>query len=60
MASIPYTYVADMQLTLHVGPPTIVPGALFDFIACLWTPFPLAGPPYLASMGGDALSPAET
>jgi len=34
------TYVADMQLGLHLGPLTIGAGAVSGSVACLWVPFP--------------------
>ena len=36
----PCTYVADMQLCLHVGPPTTGSQAVPKAVACLWIPFP--------------------
>ena len=34
------TYVADMQLSLHVGPSTTGAGAVCESAACLWNLFP--------------------
>jgi hypothetical protein len=33
------TYLADVQLGLHVGPPTTGTGAVPKAVACLWNPF---------------------
>jgi hypothetical protein len=35
----PQTYVADVQLGLHVGPPTTRAGAVPKAGVCLWNPF---------------------
>ena len=34
----PYTFVADVQLGLHMGPLTIGAGAVSDSVACDWIP----------------------
>ena len=60
MTQAPYTFVADVQLDLHVIPLTIRAMAVFDSAPCLWSPFPLAGLLCLASVGDDALNPAVT
>lgn len=39
----PATYVADVQLGLHSGPPTTGAGAGPDSVACLWNLFPWLG-----------------
>ena len=36
---VPYTFVADVQFGLHVGPLTIGVGAVSDFVACRWLHF---------------------
>ena len=54
-----HTYVADVQLGLHVGPKQLDQGPsqrLFLYIGYVL----LAGLPCLASVGGDAPSPKET
>ena len=56
----PSTYVADVQLSLHVGPPTTGAWAVFNAVACLWNTFPLTGLPGLASVREDWPNPAET
>ena len=59
---VSYTYVANVQLGLHVGSPTIGVVAIsgLNSVACIWKLFPLAGLPCLASVGEDALIPDET
>ena len=57
---LPHTYVADVQLSLHVGPPTTGAWAVFNAVACLWNTFPLTGLPGLASVREDVPSSAET
>jgi hypothetical protein len=48
----PHTYVADVQLSLHAGPPTTGAGAYPDF--CMPAdPISLTEPLCLASVGGD-------
>ena len=55
----PYTFVADVQLGLHVASLTTGAGAVFE--CCLpLDPFPLAGLPCLASVGEHAFGPAAT
>lgn len=36
----PGTYVADVQLSLHVGPPATGAGAVLKAVACLQNPSP--------------------
>jgi hypothetical protein len=55
----PYTFVADVQLGLHVASLTTGAGAVFECCLTLDS-FPLAGLPCLASVGEDALSPDVT
>ena len=53
------THVVDVQLGLHVGPPTAGAGAVPKSVACLW--IPTSNPvPCLASVREDSPSPAET
>ena len=40
---LPYTYVPEVQLGLHVGLPTIGAGAIPDSVACLWILFSSLG-----------------
>lgn len=49
----PSTYVANVQLSLHVSPPTTGAGAVPKVVACLWNPFPI-GLTCLVSDGEDA------
>lgn len=49
------TYI-DVQLGLHLGPPSTGAGAYPDSVACLWTGS-LTGQSCLASEGQDILSP---
>lgn len=35
-----YTFVADEKLALQEGTLTVGAGAVSDFVACLWIPFP--------------------
>lgn len=37
---LPYTFVADMQLGLHMGSPTTGAGTVLDSVACHQIPFP--------------------
>jgi hypothetical protein len=54
----PPTYIADVQLGLHVGPPTEV-GPISKAIACLEYA-PLTGLPCPASVREDVSSTVET
>ena len=53
----PCTYVANVQLGLHVGPQTTGVGAVPRAVAF---PIYLTGEPCLASMGEDTPCPADT
>jgi hypothetical protein len=42
-AYAPWTYVADVQLILHAGPPTTGVSAVPKTVACLWNLLPKLG-----------------
>ena len=52
-----HTFVADVQLGLHVGPLTVGTRAVSDPIASHWIPIPLSRLPGWTSVGEDVLSP---
>jgi hypothetical protein len=55
----PYTFVADVQLGIHVGPPTIEVGAVSDSVVCHL--FPCTNwTACWASVGEDVPNPALT
>lgn len=59
LTELPGTYVADVQFSLRVGPPTNGGGAVSKAVACLRIPFP--NKDALCGLSGeDAPSPTGT